>query len=246
MKVSLVTKTMGITDFENRSIDEIVVAQARISSSKSKEEIFNSPEVLVRYMLLNGHFSPFEMCSLGFKIETSRAISLELIRHKSFYFQQYSQRYSESIGVEKIEIRKQSSSNRQSSSEIVEDSELSFIIESSIYESFSTYKRLLESGVAREVARFVLPEATTTNLYMNGSIRSWITFLNLRLHNTAQKEIREIAEKIRDILIEECPIISKALYNFENGYDVHFLDRVVLEKYGVYQYYLERSLKKQT
>lgn len=235
MKVELVTKTVGVGSFEGRTIDEIIVAQARVSSNKEGETLFNHPEKLIRHLILQGHWSPFDMCNIGFDIETSRAMSLEFIRHFSIKPQQYSQRYSESIGVEKIEIRKQSSSNRQSSSEVMEDDELNFIVDSSIYESFSAYKRLLESGVAREVARLVLPETTKTKLYMNGSIRSWITFLNARLHNTAQKEIRLLAEGIRDEMIRICPIISKALYNFENSYKIHILDRMILEKYGVYE-----------
>lgn len=235
MKVQLVTKTTGIGNFEGRSIDEIIVGQARVSTSKSGEKLFQSPENLIRHLLINSHWSPFEMCSLGFEIETSRAISLELVRHKSFSFQQYSQRYSETNEREPIELRHQSKINRQSSTEPIENSEaLDYLVDRELYSVFSTYQILLENGVAREVARFVLPESTKTKIYMNGSIRSWITFLNVRLHNTAQKEIRLLAEEVRDCLIKELPIISKALYNFENAYKIHILDRLVLEKYGVY------------
>ena len=235
MKVELATKTVGVGNFEGRTIDEIIVAQARVSSNKDGEKLFNSPEKLIRHLILQGHWSPFDMANLGFDIETSRAMSLEFIRHFSIKPQQYSQRYAESLGIEKIEARKQSLSNRQSSSEIIEDDEINYIIDMSITESISSYKKLLDKGVAREVARFVLPETTQTKLYMNGSIRSWLTFLNARLHNTAQKEIRLLAENIRDCLIKECPIISSALYNFDNAYKIHILDRLVLEKYGVYE-----------
>lgn len=235
MRVELATKTVGVGNFEGRTIDEIIVAQARVSSNKDGEKLFNSPEKLIRHLILQGHWSPFDMANLGFDIETSRAMSLEFIRHFSIKPQQYSQRYAESLGIEKIEARKQSLSNRQSSSEIIEDDEINYIIDMSITESISSYKKLLDKGVAREVARFVLPETTQTKLYMNGSIRSWLTFLNARLHNTAQKEIRLLAENIRDCLIKECPIISSALYNFDNAYKIHILDRLVLEKYGVYE-----------
>lgn len=240
MRIELVTKTEGVGNLKDKSIDEIIVAQARVSSSKSKSEIFNSPEKLIRYMLLNAHFSPFEMCFLGFEIETSRAISLELVRHKSFSFQQFSQRYSETEGWEIAEMRKQSENNRQSSTDAINSTEIDFIVNTSIVNSFSSYRKLLSLGAARESARFVLPEATTTRLYMNGSLRSWITFLNVRLHKTAQKEIRLLAEAIRDILIVQCPVISEALYDFDNAYDIPILDRMILEKYRVYDLALDK------
>ncbi len=235
MKVELATKTVGVGNFEGRTIDEIIVAQARVSSNKEGEKLFNSPERLIRHLILQNHWSPFDMANLGFDIETSRAMSLEFIRHFSIKPQQYSQRYAESVETENIELRLQSKSNRQSSSEIMEYLPLNNLVDESVKESISTYKALLVNGVAREVARFVLPETTKTKLYMNGSIRSWITFLNARLHNTAQKEIRLLAEDIRDCLIKECPIISSALYNFDNAYKIHILDRLVLEKYAVYE-----------
>lgn len=240
MRVSLVTKTMGVADFENKSIDEIVVAQARVSSSKSKEAIFDKPEKLIRYMLLNSHFSPFQMANLGFNIETSRAISLEIMRHwtikdNEVFPQQHSLRYSEVLDFEKIELRKQSVDNRQSSTEPFDDYELDAIVENATKYSQALYTTLIDRNVARECARFVLTENARTKFYLNTTLRSWIVFLNSRLHKTAQKEVRVIAEEIRDIFIEQCPIISEALFNFDNAYNIHILDRLVLEKYGVYK-----------
>lgn len=230
----MVTKTTGVGKFENRTIDEIIVAQARVSSNKENDELFKNPEKLIRHLIIQGHWSPFDMCNIGFEIETSRAIGLELIRHFSIKPQQYSQRYSESVEVEEIELRLQSESNRQSSTDKVDDVLLDYFVEETIRVSTNAYKTLIKSGVAREVARFVLPETTRTKLYMNGSIRSWITFLNVRLHNTAQKEIRLLAEEIKNSLILECPIICNALYNFEDSYNIHILERLILEKHGVY------------
>lgn len=235
MKVELVTKTVGVGNFEGRTIDEIIVAQARVSSNKEGEKLFNSPEKLIRHLILQSHWSPFDMANLGFDIETSRAMSLEFIRHFSIKPQQYSQRYADSVETEDIELRLQSKANRQSSTDVVEDDILESIVKRTIEDSKSAYNHLVSNNIAREVARFVLPETARTKLYMNGSIRSWITFLNARLHNTAQKEIRLLAEEIRDCLIKECPIISSALYNFDNAYKIHILDRLVLEKYGVYE-----------
>ena len=235
MKVELVTKTVGVGSYEGLSIDEITVGQARVSTSKSGDSLFDKPEVLIRHLLLQGHFSPFDMANLGFDIVTSRAMSLEFIRHFSIKPQQFSQRYSKSTEMEYIELREQSLNNRQSSTNTIYDSELQIMVDETIEKSRKTYESLVNNNVAKEVARFVLPETATTRLYMNGSIRSWITFLNARLHKTAQKEIRILAYEIRDCLIKECPIISSALYNFENSYNVHILDRLILEKYGVYK-----------
>lgn len=235
MKVELVTKTVGVGSYEGVSIDEIIVGQARVSTSKSGDSLFNKPEILIRHLLLQGHFSPFDMCNLGFDISTSRAMSLEFIRHFSIKPQQFSQRYSKSTDMEYIELREQSLNNRQSSTDMVYDSELQVMVDETIEKSRKTYDALIRKNVAKEVARFVLPETATTRLYMNGSIRSWITFLNARLHKTAQKEIRLLAEGIRDIFTTQCPVISSALYNFENSYNVHILDRLILEKYGVYE-----------
>ena len=240
MKVELVTKTVGVGNFEGRTIDEIIVGQARVSTSKEGNSLFEKPERLLRHMLLNGHYSPFQMANLGFDVETSRAISLEIMRHwtikdNEIFPQQHSLRYSEVLDFEKIELRKQSLDNRQSSTEPFDDYELDAIVESATKYSQALYTTLIDRNVARECARFVLMENATTKFYLNTTLRSWIVFLNSRLHKTAQKEVRVIAEEIRDIFIEQCPIISEALFNFDNAYNVHILDRLVLEKYGVYE-----------
>lgn len=199
--------------------------------------------------------SIFELANLGFEIKTSRAMGRELLRHgKVIGLTEFSQRYSSDIEFEEVELRKQSISNRQSSTEVIDpnifldidhlpcddayfpieaDSAIELVNDSLSYNK-ALYKGLLNSNIAKESARMVLPETTQTTIYMNGRIREWITFLNQRLHKTAQKEIRVIAENLRDIFIKECPLISKALFNFEDAYDVHILDRIVLEKYKVY------------
>lgn len=235
MKVSLVTKTVGVNNFSDRSMEELIIAQARVSSDKKGDELFKHPEKLLRHLINNLHWSPFDMCGIGFNIETSRAMAMEFIRHFSIHPQMYSQRYSNSIGFENIELRIQSKDNRQSSTDILLNDALSLEKDNFLFYTKDFYERLIQSGVAREVARFILPETSTTILYMNGTVRSWITFLNARLHKTAQKEIRLIAEEIKNIFIQEFPFISEALYNFDNAYNIHVLDRVVLEKYGVYQ-----------
>lgn len=250
MIVELISKTQGLNKFENQSIDNIIVGQARVSTSRELNELFDEPHKLLNHCILNQHWSIFDLANLGFYVETSRAMGREFLRHWSIHPTEFSQRYSSNVSMEGIELRVQSKNNRQSSTEAFNPTieiksfsgngdnhvnDANTIINT--HKKFTTnlYNALLEKNTARETARFILPETTSTQMYFNGTIRSWITFLNARLHQTAQKEIRLIAEQIKDIFIQECPIISKSLFNFENAYNIHILERIVLEKYKVYQ-----------
>ncbi|XAI95748.1 thymidylate synthase [Dolichospermum phage Dfl-JY23] len=257
MQVRLIARTTGVenTEYHGKTIDEIITGIARISSSREINELFDEPHKLLRHCITENHWSVFTESNLIFEIVTSRAIGRELLRHWSIRPQEFSQRYAEITKFEEIEIRKQSKNNRQSSTEvfdpvIVSDDKLDIQIKASdlIRDALeiceNNYKLLLEAGVARESARFISPEAARTRLIMNGTIREWITTLNQRLHHTAQKECRLIAEIIRDFLLMECPIICKALYNFEHAYDIHILDRVTLEKFGVFKLVKENGFKK--
>lgn len=272
MQARLIGRTEGFagTEYAGRSIDEIIVGIARISSSRETNELFSEPEKLLRYLLLNSHFSPFEMANLTFEVKTSRAIGRELIRHKSLGIQEISGRYVATAGFEDIEFRLQAKNNRQSSTDKVgkviyeeetlgdegpfqfeycanDATELNMTMGdaacnlSNIYE---TYKLLLEQGVARETARMILPETAQTTLIFNGTVRSWITLLNVRLHETAQKECRLVAESIRDTFIKECPIIANSLFNFQDAYTIHVLDQLVLEKWGCLDMVRANGLKK--
>lgn len=243
MEVKLISKTIGVSEYENRSIDEIIVGQARVSSGRETENLFDEPEKLLRHCILNQHWSIFELANLGFSIKTSRAMGRELLRHcKHVGVTEFSQRYSDNISFEDIDTRKQSKSNRQSSTDSINpivnfDGELGLFsnwIRGLNIETLLLYNHSIKHNISKETARFILPECTQTHLYMNFRIRELITFLNARLHKTAQKEIRLIAEDIRDVFIEECPIISKALFNFDNAYNIHITERIVLEKYKVY------------
>jgi thymidylate synthase (FAD) len=254
MKVRLLTKTEGAkgTEYEGKTIDEIIVGIARCSSSREANELFSEPHKLLRHCLNHSHWSVFGEANLGFEITTSRAIGRELLRHWSLAPQELSQRYKSISEFEPIELRMQSADNRQSSTEVFDPS-IAYVdghitasseIDSHLETTKELYSRLLEAGVARECARMILPETTETVLIFNGKIRDWITTLNQRLHKTAQKECRLVAEAIRDIFISECPVISKMLYNFEDAYDCHILERVLLEKYGVYGMIKENGFKK--
>jgi thymidylate synthase (FAD) len=265
MQVKLKTKTVGVDEYEGKSIDSIIVGIARISSSRELNELFDEPEKLLRHCLVNNHWSIFDTVNLGFEIITSRAMGREILRH-DFKKQEFSQRYSSVLNFEDIETRKQSKNNRQSSTEFHDpvisegqyyneyianrglftneqstcSEEISILLE----HTKALYQELLNAGVARESSRLVLPETTQTVLYVNGTIRTVISFLNQRLHQTAQKECRLVAEAIRDIFIQECPIISQMLYNFEDAYDIHILERVQLEKWGVYQMIKDNGFRK--
>jgi thymidylate synthase (FAD) len=205
-----------------------IVEIARVSSSRQDKS--ENPEGLIGYLIRNKHWSPFEHSFLTFEIVTSKAIGIQLLRHRSFTFQEFSQRYAKVEAFEEFELRKQAEKNRQSSEEIFnpilsslhpvyddykdftgEDAVASQIIENHLEIVNSLYNSLLEAGVAKECARMILPMCTQTTIYMTGSIRSWIHFLDIRDDGHAQKEVQLIAREIKKIFTEQLPIISKAL-----------------------------------
>lgn len=202
-----------------------IVEIARVSSSRTDKS--EKPEGLINYLIKNSHWSPFEHSFLTVEIVTSKAIGIQLLRHRSFTFQELSQRYAVIENMEPVEIRKQAVTNRQSSTEVFNPSididsyvggyypqigvPASDLIQGFLKEAQLLYKKLLEAGVARECARMVLPMATQTTLYMTGSIRSWIHFLAIRDDGHAQLECRDVARVIKKIFVQELPIISKAL-----------------------------------
>jgi thymidylate synthase (FAD) len=177
---------------------------------------------LIKYLLVNKHYSPFEHASFTFQITTSRAIAAQILRHRSFSFQEFSQRYSVAENIEAIELRKQAKKNRQSSEEgfdpLLYNRQYDYsgkyaseVIEDHISRTYSLYNTLIEAGVAKESARFVLPLATTTTLYMSGTIRSWITYLMVRNDEHTQIEHRQIAQEIEKILRQHLPTVFAAL-----------------------------------
>lgn len=200
--------------------EENIVEIARVSSSRKDKKA--KPEGLLNYLIKHKHFSPFEHSYLTLEINTSKAIGIQLIRHRSFTFQEFSQRYQDVNKLddmfEPVELRKQCDDNRQSSSEVFDPiirmestTEASEVITSLLGKIKSVYNRLLEAGVAREQARMILPLTTKTKIYMTGSIRSWIHFFDLRDDEHAQKEIQLVAKEGKKIFSEQFPIISKAL-----------------------------------
>lgn len=206
MDVKLISVTKPL---DGATPEELIVGIARVSSSrKDKYENYSK---LLNYLIKHKHWSPFEMIDLTFEITTNRAISHELIRHRSFSFQEFSQRYSKDIKFEEIEFRKQCENNRQSSTEHYTTDDIENKKHDFIEKCNNFYNELISKGVARETARMILPNATQTTIYMKGSLRSWIHFLEVRDSPDAQKEIQLIARAIKNIIIKEFPVVSAAL-----------------------------------
>lgn len=196
------------------SPENLIVQEARVSNPDN-EKNFETSEKLLTYCFMNGHYSIFEMVDMTVKIETSRAIMAQVLRHHSFRFQEWSQRYSE---VDKadwshVEMRKKGSSNRQGSLGV--DNNACDYANSSCLASEKDYRDLVSTGIAPESARMVLPLATPTSAYMKGSVRSWITYFWQRCDPHTQKEHRELAEAIFVIFKEQFPIIGNMTENYK-------------------------------
>jgi len=172
---------------------------------------------LLKYCIKHNHWSVFEQSSMTLEIETTRAIAAQILRHRSFTFQEFSQRYAASTALGDIdlpELRKQDLKNRQNSTDDL-DPEMVEKFEKQMITLFSSskalYEQMLSQGVAKECARMVLPLATPTRIYMTGSCRSWIHYINLRSAHGTQKEHMEIAESCRKVFTEQFPSVSEAL-----------------------------------
>ena len=173
---------------------------------------------LLKYCIKHQHWSVFEQSSMTLEIETTRAIAAQILRHRSFTFQEFSQRYADTnLIASKIPVpalRKQDTKNRQNSTDDLDEfikQDIEVTITAHFDHAEKLYKRMLEAGVAKECARMVLPLATPTRLYMTGSCRSWVHYINLRSAHGTQKEHMKIAEACRDVFVEQFPIVSEAL-----------------------------------
>ena len=172
---------------------------------------------LLRYCIKHNHWSVFEQSSMSLEIETTRAIAAQILRHRSFTFQEFSQRYAASTtlgDIELPELRRQDTKNRQNSTDDL-DPEMVETLNRQMITLFSSakslYHQMLEDGVAKECARMVLPFCTPTRIYMTGSCRSWAHYINLRSAHGTQKEHMEIAEACKKVFIEQFPSVSEAL-----------------------------------
>ena len=189
---------------------------ARVSNpSNQNNDDFSG---LLKYCIKHQHWSVFEQSSMTLEIETSRAIAAQILRHRSFTFQEFSQRYADTnLIAEKIPLpalRKQDLKNRQNSTDDLDEfvkQDIEMTITAHFNHAEKLYKRMLEAGVAKECARMVLPLAVPTRMYMTGSVRSWIHYIDLRSANGTQKEHMDIANACKDVFKEQFPTISQAL-----------------------------------
>tara|TARA_Y100000741_G_scaffold23108_1_gene16784 strand:- start:1204 stop:1851 length:648 start_codon:yes stop_codon:yes gene_type:complete len=195
--------------------EQMMAYIARVSNPANQEN--EKYAGLLKYCIKHNHWSVFEQSSMTVEIETTRAIAAQVLRHRSFTFQEFSQRYADTKLLEAIvlpELRRQDSKNRQNSiddldPEVVD--KLNKQMKTLFSSSSALYNQMLECGVAKECARMVLPLCTPTRIYMTGSCRSWIHYINLRSAHGTQKEHMVIAKAVKDVFVEQFPAVSEAL-----------------------------------
>ena len=189
---------------------------ARVSNPSNQE----NPKVagLLKYCVKHQHWSVFEQAFMTLEIETTRGLAAQILRHRSFTYQEFSQRYADSSLLGKTiplpELRRQDTKNRQNSIDDIDPftvQKYQMLMQDHFKDAMELYQKMLDEGIAKECARFVLPLATPTRLYMSGSCRSWIHYINLRSANGTQKEHMDIAEACKQIFVEQFPTVSEAL-----------------------------------
>ena len=195
--------------------EKLMAYIARVSNPSNQEN--DKFAGLLKYCIKHQHWSVFEQSSMTLEIETTRAIAAQILRHRSFTFQEFSQRYASTSELKEIELpelRRQDLKNRQNSTDDL-DPFVKQVIEKQTKTLFSSatalYEQMLSEGVAKECARMVLPLATPTRIYMTGSCRSWIHYINLRSAHGTQKEHMDLVENVRTVFKEQFPTVSEAL-----------------------------------
>ena len=208
MKVSLITVT---PDAEKH-----IAYCARVSNPNNQNN--ESIAGLLKYCIKHQHWSIFEQAFMTLEIETTRGLAAQILRHRSFTYQEFSQRYAESTAlgdIELPELRRQDDKNRQNSIDDLDPKvvdKLNRQMNTLFTSAYSLYNQMLEEGVAKECARFVLPLATPTRLYMSGTVRSWLHYIELRTGHGTQKEHMEIANECKSIFSEQFPTIASAMW----------------------------------
>ena len=212
MKVKLISYSKPHNTDSTQSIQDIVAYCARVSNPANQNNT-ETNEKLIKYLIKNHHWSPLEMVSICLEIETTRDIARQILRHRSFSFQEFSQRYAVAdLGFEPKEARTQDNKNRQNSiktdnQELIDAWELQ---QKNVSETaLNAYKWALENGIAKEQARSVLPEGmTVSRMYMNGTLRSWVHYIQLRSANGTQKEHQDVAIACAEVIKEIFPMIQ--------------------------------------
>lgn len=220
----LIAITQGAEEHALKNAQEIVMYTARVSNPANQE---STKTGLLRYCINHSHWSVFEMANMVMEINTTRAISPQILRHRSFSFQEFSQRYASVDGLTDSipfpSLRRQDDKNRQASHDDLDD-DLKRLLETDIdclyQHANDVYQELLEKGVAKECAREVLPIGTPTRLYMNGTLRSWITYIALREKNGTQLEHQMIAKSCKEIFCKQNPIIGEALGGLDSPWNL--------------------------
>lgn len=188
---------------------------ARVSNPNNQDS--DDYARLLNYCIRHKHWSIFEHASMTLEIETNRGIAAQILRHRSFTFQEFSQRYADASllgGIPVPELRKQDTKNRQNSTDDLDPflvANYQTMIDKHFEQAIILYKSMISDGVAKECARFVLPLATTTKIYMTGNVRNWIHYIELRSANGTQKEHMDIALECKKVFIERFPTVSEAL-----------------------------------
>ncbi len=189
---------------------------ARVSNPNNQE----NPKVagLLKYCIKHGHWSVFEQAHMTLEINTTRGLAAQILRHRSFTYQEFSQRYADSSLLGDViplpELRRQDTKNRQNSIDDIDPftrQDFQIKIQKHFEEGMKLYKEMLDADIAKECARFVLPLATPTRLYMTGSVRSWVHYIDLRSANGTQKEHMDIANECKKIFAEQFPTVAEAL-----------------------------------
>jgi thymidylate synthase (FAD) len=211
-------KLVSITkpDIEGlQNAEDLVAYCARVSNPSNQMNSETAPKLL-GFLIKHKHWSPFEMVDMTVEIKTSRAIATQILRHRSFSFQEFSQRYSAATDFEDIEFRLQGDKNRQVGENLLDPTDLRYAdlytsVKEAMEASIIAYNKMIHNGIAKEVARMILPLTTETTMYMKGSLRSWVHYLELRTEKNTQKEHRLIADECKNIFIKNFPTISEAL-----------------------------------
>ena len=194
-----------------------IVYMARVSNPSNQNNLETAPR-LIKYLIKHKHWSPFEMASMQVEIETTRAVAAQILRHRSFSFQEFSQRYSsvDQLGTVGLpHLRSQDLKNKQASHDDLDPAKVDLMnkqIQQLYHSTFDYYEYLLSQGVAKECARSILPLGTPTRLYMSGSIRSWIHYIQIRAGVETQLEHRLIAEAVKDIFEQQLPNVYEAAF----------------------------------
>ena len=223
-KVELVGITQPNEEYTGcKNANELIAWVARVSNPSNQNNTVTAPK-LVQYLIKNQHWSPLEMVHVSLEIKTTRDIARQILRHRSFSFQEYSQRYADptkDLGFVTREARLQDSANRQNSVEVDDNlkaMEWERIQRRMIFHAKKDYAEAIKMGIAKEQARAVLPEGLTESvIIMAGSLRSWVHYCQLRMEKATQKEHRIVAEQCWDIIIEQFPDVEKALENSEQS-----------------------------